>query len=64
MASWGHCLEPLKKLESHVLLELKALYEGTWKMGKFRAFSQHLVMQVTPKLCTLLKVMLKAHPEL
>ena len=28
------------------------------------AFSQHLVMQVTPKMHALLKVALKAHPEL
>ena len=40
MASWGHYLEPLEKLESCVLLELKALCEGAWKMGKFVAFSQ------------------------
>ena len=40
VASWGRCLEPLEKLESHVLLELKALHEGAWKMGKFMAFSQ------------------------
>ena len=40
------------------------LHEGAWKMGEFMAFSQHLVMQVTPELCALLKVMLKAHPEL
>ena len=33
-------------------------------MGKFTAFSQHLVMQVTPELHTLFKVILKAHPEL
>ena len=64
IASWGHCLEPLEKLESHVLLELKALYKGAWKTGEFTAFSQHLAMQVNPELCTLLKVMLKAHPEL
>ena len=64
MASWGHCLEPLEKLESCILLELKALHEGTWKMGKFMAFSQQLVMQVTPELCTLLKATPKAHPEL
>ena len=38
------CLERLEKLESCTLLELKALYEGTWKMGEFMAFSQHLVM--------------------
>ena len=40
IASWGHCLELLEKMESRVLLELKALHEGTWKMGKFTAFSQ------------------------
>ena len=63
MASWGHCLEPLEKLESHVLLELKALHKGTWKMGKFIVFSQHLVMHVTLELYALLKVVLKVHPE-
>ena len=35
LASWGHCLEPLEKLESHVLLQLKALHEGAWKMGNY-----------------------------
>ena len=63
-ASWGRCLEPLEKMESHVLLKLKALREGAWKMGKFMAFSQNLTMQVTPELRALLKVMLKAHLEL
>ena len=33
-------------------------------MGKFMAFSQQLVMQVTPELRTLLKVVLKVHLEL
>ena len=28
VASWGHCLEPMEKLECHILLELKALCEG------------------------------------
>ena len=51
-------------MESRVLLELKALCEGTWKMGKFTAFSQKLTMQVTPELWALLKVTPKAHPEL
>ena len=40
MASWGCCLEPLEKLENCILLELKTLREGAWKMGKFTAFSQ------------------------
>ena len=44
VASWGRCLELLEKMESHVLLELKALQEGAWKMGKFTAFSQNLTM--------------------
>ena len=51
-------------MESHVLLELKALHEGTWKMGEFTVFSQYLTMQVTLELRALLKVALKAHPEL
>ena len=55
VVSWSHCLEPLEKLESHLLLELKALQEGTWKMGKFMVFSQYLVMQVTLELCALFK---------
>ena len=64
VASWGQSLELLEKLESHVLLELKALHEGTWKMGEYMAFSQHLVIKVTPEPCTLLKVMPKVHLEL
>ena len=39
IASWGHCNEPLEKIESRVLLKLKALREGAWKMGEFMAFS-------------------------
>ena len=64
IASWGRCIEPLEKMESRVLLELKALHEGAWKMGEFTAFSQKLTMQVTPELRALLKVTLKAHREL
>ena len=64
MASWGCCLEPLEKLESHLLLELKALCEGAWKIGEFAAFSQHLIMQVTLEPFALLKVTTKAYPEL
>ena len=51
-------------MESHVLFELKALREGTWKISKFMVFSQQLTIQVTPELQALLKVVLKAHPEL
>ena len=28
VASWGRCLEPLEKMDSHILLKLKALHEG------------------------------------
>ena len=51
-------------MESCILLDLKALHKGTWKMSKFMVFSHHLVMQVTPELRTLLKVVPKVHPEL
>ena len=64
IASWGCCLKPLEKMENCVLLELKALCESAWKMGKFTAFSHKLTMQVTPELRALLKVTLKAHLEL
>ena len=53
MESWGHGLELLEKLESHVLLEQKALCEGTWKMDEFMVFSQNFVMQVTLELARL-----------
>ena len=51
-------------MESHVLIKLKAVHEGTWKMGKFMAFSQQFTMQVTLELRALLKVVPKAHLEL
>ena len=54
----------LETLECYVLLELKALCEGAWKIGEFMVFSQLLVMMVTPELHALLKVALKAHLEL
>ena len=60
----GPLLGALEKLESRILLELKALCEGTWKMGEFTAFSQHLVMQATLELHILLKVVPKVHLEL
>ena len=60
----GCYLELLEKLESCILPELKAVHEGTWKMGEFTVFSWHLVMQVILELRTLLKVVLKAYPEL
>ena len=54
----------LEKLQSHILLELNALHEGAFKIGKLIALSQQLVMQVMLELHALLKVMLKAYPEL
>ena len=56
MANWGHCLKLLEMLESHILLELKTLQEGAWKIGKFTAFSQHLIVQIMLELLALLKV--------
>ena len=51
-------------MESRILLELKALCEGAWKMGEFMVFSLKLIMQVTPELRALLKIAPKAHLEL
>ena len=56
-------MEPLEKLESYVLMKLKALHEGAWKKGNFIAFSQYLVRQVMLELCAFLKVALKAYSE-
>ena len=63
VASWGRCLKLLEKMESRILLELKALHEGAWKMGEFMAFSQNLIMQVTPELQALLKVAAEGTPR-
>ena len=63
IASWGRCLKLLEKMESRVLLELKALQEGTWTMGEFTAFFPATYYQVTLELRALLKVVLKTHPE-
>ena len=64
VASWGRCLDALEQLDSRVLLELKALREGAWKLTEFTAYSPRLVMRVSPELKALLKVANKAHPEL
>ena len=61
VASWCCCLEPLEKIASHILLELKALHEVVWKMGEFGAFSQQLVIRVTPELHALHKIVPKVH---
>ena len=64
MATWGRCLEALEQLDSRILLELKALHEGAYKLSEFTAFAKHLTMRVSKELCALLKVAHKAHPEL
>ena len=50
--------------ESRVLLELKALREGAWKLSEFTAYSKHLTLKITPYLKALLKVAHKAHPSI
>ena len=64
MASWYRYFQPLEKLESHILLNLKALYNSTMENGNFIEFPQNPVMQVTEELHALLKVSLKTHLEL
>ena len=64
VASWGRCLDVLEQQESRVVLELKALREGAWKLSEFTAYAPRLVMKVSPELKALLKVANRAHPEL
>ena len=64
VASWGRCLEVLEQHDSRVILELKALREGAWKLSKFTAFAPKLVVKVSRELRALLKVSNRAHPEL
>ena len=64
VAMWGHCLEALEQWDSHILLELKVLRKGTYKLSEFTAFAKHLTMWVIKELRVLLKVAHKAHPEL
>ena len=64
VATWGCYLEALEQSDSRVLLELKALREGAYKLLEFTAFTKHLTMRVSKELCTLLKVVHKVHPEL
>lgn len=47
-----------------MLLELKALREGCWKLSEFTAYSGRLVLRVSAALKALLAVSNKAHPEL
>ena len=64
VAVWGRCLEALEQSDSRVLLELKALCEGAYKLSEFTALAKHLTMRVSKELHALLKVAHKAHPEL
>ena len=64
VVTWGRCLEALKQSDSRILLELKVLHEGTYKLLEFTAFAKHLTMRVSKELHALLKVAHKAHPEL
>ena len=64
VATWGCCLEALKQSDSRVLLKLKALREGAYKLLEFTAFAKHLTMRVSKELRMPLKVVRKAHPEL
>ena len=64
VASWGRCLEVLELEESRVLLELKALREGAWKLSEFTAFAKNLVFNISHSLKALLKVANRAHPAI
>ena len=61
---WGCCLKTLEQLDSCILLELKVLCEGAYKLLEFTAFAKHLTMRVSKELHALLKVAHKVHPEL
>jgi hypothetical protein len=50
--------------DSRVLLELKALREGCWKLSEFTAYASNLSIKISPELKALLKIAPKAHPEL
>lgn len=64
VASWGRCLELMEQTESRVVLELKALREGAWKLSEFTAFVPRLVFRISPMLKSLLKLANRAHPAL
>lgn len=64
VASWGRCLDAMEVEDSRVLLEAKALREGSWKLSEYTAFTPNLTMCVSKELRALLKVSAKAHPHL
>ena len=47
-----------------MLLEVKALREGAWKLSEYTAFHCHLCFVISPELNALLKIVPKAHPQL
>ena len=64
VASWGRQLETMEIQESHVILGLKALQEGTWKLVEYTAYHKNLAFMVFKDLRVLLKIAHKAHPEI
>ena len=47
-----------------MLLEVKALREGAWKLSDYIAFHCHLCFVISPELKVLLNIAPKAHPQL
>ena len=64
MATWGRAVDGVERNESRVILELRALREGAYKLVEFVAFANKLTMMVSPELRALLKISHRAHPEL
>ena len=64
VASWGRRLETMEAQESRVILELKALREGAWKLAEYTVYHKNLVFVVSKDLRALLKIAHKAHPEI
>lgn len=54
----------LEMEESRVLLELKALREGAWKLSEHTAHTSNFTMRVSPSLRALLKIAHKANPSI
>ena len=50
--------------KSGVMLELRAMREGAWKLQEYSAFHKNLTFVVSPDLRALLKIAHKAHPTL
>ena len=50
--------------QSKLLLELKAVREGCWKLSDFTAYASRFSLRISPELRALLKITKKAHPEI